>query len=132
MKQENQSLDVLPLMKITEVEKNIAESLVKIRSKISKANPLITMIQLYIHKCINLLGNIEASVYGNVKPYENKMLDFTQSLLITTNCDLVGGSLDKDEIKEYLEELEKIFNAAASYVVVAPKDELIKYLKECK
>lgn len=64
----NDSIDMLPFMDITKLEKNIAESLTKIRSTISKANPLITLIQLHGHKFFNHFGDIEASVHGNVKP----------------------------------------------------------------
>ncbi|MBB6447035.1 hypothetical protein [Bacillus benzoevorans] len=123
----NDSIDMLPFMDITKLEKNIAESLTKIRSTISKANPLITLIQLHGHKFFNHFGDIEASVHGNVKPYENKLLDFTQSLLVTSDVNVGTVCLNLDEITCYIEELEKLFTAATVYVNFAPKDELIKY-----
>ncbi|PLR82617.1 hypothetical protein CVD25_19370 [Bacillus canaveralius] len=127
MKEENESLDVFPFIEIIELEKNIEESLTKIRSTISKGNPIMTMIQLHGQKFFNHFGDIEASVYGNVKPYENKLLDFTQSLIVTNDINQGTGCLNKNEITGYLEELDKLFTAASIYVNMAPKDELIKY-----
>jgi hypothetical protein len=121
------SFDVLSFMGIKELEKNIEESLTKIRSTISKANPLIILIQLHGHKFFNRFGDIEASVHGNVKPFENKLLDFTQSLLVTSDINVGNRCLDKDDTTCYIEELEKLFTAATVYVNLAPKNELIKY-----
>jgi hypothetical protein len=123
----NDSLDVLPFTDITELEKNIEESLTKIRTIISSVNPLIALIQLYGFKFFNHFGNIEVSVYGNVKPHENKLLDITQSLIVTSDLNVGTGCLDKNELTVYLEELDKLFTAATFYINLAPKDELIKY-----
>lgn len=123
----NDSLDVLPFVDITELEKNLEESLTKIRSIISKVNPLTTLIQLHGHKLLSHFGDIEASVHGNVNPYENKLLDFTQSLILTNDANLGTGCLEEDELTGYLEELNKLFTAATFYVNLVPKDELIRY-----
>src|SRR5690606_11751296 len=86
-----------------------------------------TLIQLYGYKFFNHFGDIEASVHGNVKPYDNKLLDFTQSLIVACDVNLGTEYLDQDDITCFVEELEKLFIAAAVYVNLAPKDELIKY-----
>ena len=114
-------------MDITEFEKNIEDSLIKIRSTISKANPLITMVQLHVLKFFKHFGDIEASVHGNIRPFENKMLDITQSLIVSSDLKTGTRCLDKDEINEYMEELESLFTAATIYVNIAQKDDLIKY-----
>lgn len=94
----NNSVNSLPFMDLTVLEKNIEESLTKIRNTISKANPLITLIQLYGYKFFIYLGDIEASVHGNVKPYDNKLLDFTQSLIVTSDVNLGTEYLEQDDI----------------------------------
>lgn len=123
----NDSLEILPFMDIKELEKNMEESLVKIKRTISKGNPLITLIQLYGYKFFNHFGDIEASVHGNVMPYDNKLLDFTQSLIVASDVNLETEYLDQDDITCFVEELAKLFTAATVYVNLAPKDELIKY-----
>ena len=76
----NDSSDVFPFMDVSELEKNMEESLTKIRSTISKANPLITLIQLHGHKFLNHLGNIEASVHGAMlNPMKTNCWTYTKS-----------------------------------------------------
>src|SRR5690606_23579344 len=118
---------VFPFTDITKWEKNIAEGLTKTRSTISKANPLIIMVQLHVLKFFKHLGDIEASVHGNISPFENKMLDITQSLIVSSDVNTGTGCLDKNEIKEYMELLESLFTAATMYVHLTQKDDLIKY-----
>ncbi|OAK75481.1 hypothetical protein [Lederbergia galactosidilytica] len=121
------SKNALPFMDITKLEGNIENSLKKIRRTTSKADPLITMVQLHVLKLFNHLGDIEASVHGDIKPFENKMLDITQSLIVSSNEKTGTGYLDKDEVTEYMEELESLYTSAAIYVNIAQKDDLIKY-----
>ncbi|MFA9459015.1 hypothetical protein ACERJO_20005 [Halalkalibacter sp. AB-rgal2] len=124
--EENESFDLLPFMDMQGMEKKMEISLAKLRSTVFKANPLITLIQLYGQRFFYHFGDIESSVHGNVKPHMNKLLDFTQSLIVTS--DIVGnGSLDKDDIFAYIEELEKLFSVGNFYVNAVSKDELIKY-----
>lgn len=123
----NDSSDFLPFIDKMELEKNMVESLENIRSTISKANPLITLVQLYGYKFFKHFGDIEASVHGNIAPYENKLLDFTQNLIVTSDVNEGNIHLDKEDLACYVEELEKLFTAATMYVNLSPKDELIKY-----
>lgn len=123
----NDSPNALPFMDLTELETTMQESLTKTRSVISQADPLITLIQLHGYKFFKHFGDIEASVHGNVMPYENKLLDFTQNLIVTSDVNEGNSYLDKDDITCYVEELEKLYTVATVYVNLAPKDELIKY-----
>lgn len=119
--------NVFPFTDITMLEKNIADSLTKIRSTIFKASPLITMVQLHVLKFFKHFGDIEASVHGNISPFENKMLDITQSIIVSSEVKIGTGCLDKDEITEYMGELEGLYTAANLYVNLAQKDDLIKF-----
>ncbi|SET23533.1 hypothetical protein SAMN05216389_10793 [Oceanobacillus limi] len=121
------SENVLPYMDLKELEKKIENSLIKIRSSISKADPLIIMVQLHVLKFLNHFGDIEASVHGDISPFENKMIDITQSLIVSSEINTGTGYLDKNEINEYMEELNSLYTAATIYVNIAPKDDLIKY-----
>ncbi|KZE37797.1 hypothetical protein AV656_09710 [Bhargavaea cecembensis] len=118
---------LLPFKDIRDLEREMEESLTNIREIISNVNPLITLVKLYEIKLFQHLGDIEASVHGNVKPSDNKLLDFTQSLIVTSEVNFGTSSLDKDEINRYVEEIDKLFTVASIYVNIVPKDELIQY-----
>lgn len=119
--------NVFPFTNIIELEKNIEDRLTKIRSITYKANPLIIMVQLHVLKFFKHLGDIEASVHGNISPFENKMLDITQSLIVSSDVNTGTRCLDKNEINEYMELLESLYTAATLYVYLVQKDDLIKY-----
>src|SRR5699024_12109745 len=119
--------NVFPFTNIIELEKNIEDRLTKIRSITYKANPLIIMVQLHVLKFFKYLGDIETSVHGNISPFENKMLDITQSLIVSSDVNTGTRCLDKNEINEYMDLLESLFTAATMYVYLAEKDDLIKY-----
>lgn len=119
--------NVSPFTSITELEKNIEVSLTKIRSTIYKANPLITMVQLHVLKFFKHFSDIEASVHGDIMPFENKMLDITQSLIVSSDAKAGAGCLEKDEITEYMAEIGDLFTAANIYVNLVQKEDFIKY-----
>lgn len=121
----NDSLDVFKDIK--ELKKNITDSLKEIRGIMSKANPLITLIQIHIYKFFNHFGDIEAMIHGNIKPYENKLIDLLQSLIVTSDINKGNGYLDKSQLTDFMKEMDKLYTAAIIYVSVAQKDELIKY-----
>ncbi|WP_394217536.1 hypothetical protein [Halobacillus trueperi] len=127
MKEENERPHTVPIMDMIDAEKKIEVSLVKIREILFKADPQVVMVQLYFQRLLNHYRDIEASIHGNVKPSINKLLDFTQSIIVTTPINRGRGTLDEEGITTYVEELENLFNLANIYIYQTQNDELIKY-----
>ena len=117
----------LGVMNENELKKNIQESVVNIKDILNQLKPLDFLIYLHVHKSIKHLENIESVVHGNVVPFENKMIDLTQSLLVTTRPSVKNNLIDEDVLKNYLGELNRVFTAASIYIHTTNNDELIKY-----
>lgn len=116
-----------PFMDRIELEKNIEASLTKAKDTISKSDPLTIMVQLHVLNFLNQFADIEASIHGNIRPSENKMLDITQSLIVTNDPSERTEYLNNNEVNEYMEELDVLFTVAAVFVNTNSKDDLIKY-----
>lgn len=118
----------LGIMNINELEKEIEKSLKDLEETLFKADPLIVLTQLYTHNFFDYLGDIEKSVYGHQQPHINKLIDFTQNLIVTSYTNISEKkSFDENDMTSYIEELKKLFTAANVYINIVPKDDLIKY-----
>lgn len=127
MKEVIKLIDVSSSMKTTKLVENIKTSLKNLRNTIFKANPLIIMVQLHVQKTLSQFRDMEASIHGHIKPSENKLLDFTQSVIITSDLYTALGYLDENEINNYLQELDKLYTNTSIYINLTSTDELISY-----
>src|SRR5690625_4309194 len=116
MKEENEAIKTSPFMNATELEENIKTSLRNLKKTISTANPLTLMIQLHVQKLLRQFGNLKEGIYGNLRPSESKLLDFTQSIIVSSDLDIASGYLDENEVNNYLHELDTLYTDTSFYV----------------
>src|SRR5690625_4006508 len=126
MKEENEAIKTSPFMNATELEENIKTSLRNLKKTISTANPLTLMIQLHVQKLLRQFGNLKEGIYGNLRPSESKLLDFTQSIIVSSDLDIASGYLDENEVNNYLHELDTLYTDTSFYVNHISSDELIR------
>lgn len=117
----------LGVMNENELKKSIQEGLINIKNILNQLKPLDFLICLHVHKSIKHLENSESVVRGDVIPFENKMIDLTQSILVTRSPSAKNNRIDEDDVKNYLNELSRVFTAASIYIHTTNNDELIKY-----
>ncbi|HDR8070480.1 TPA: hypothetical protein QCY71_003453 [Bacillus cereus] len=110
----------------SKLEKKIKGNNQKIRNIVSNVNPLSVLVNLYIKRKMEIIGDIEKSVHGNIEPWINKSLPFIQSIIVTSKT-LNNRDIGEEEILFIQEELYQLFLNANMYINSVPKTELIKY-----
>ncbi|PGK46854.1 hypothetical protein [Bacillus thuringiensis] len=127
MHNNNELSDVLTQFNPKILEEQIITSIANIQSVISKVDPLSILIHMYGYNLSQHLMNPEDALYGNVNPSISKGMDLVQSMIVSSKPTIDAASLNVDELKCFLDTLEKLYLNASMYVNVVPKDELIKY-----
>ncbi|MHC9161562.1 hypothetical protein [Exiguobacterium profundum] len=112
---------------VADFECKVDNSITRIKEMLSESDPLLTMIQLYNYKFFKGLMNIKETIQGNTNPFENKLLDITQSILVSNQI-MIGYDLeDNFLVEEYLEEIMSFYSAASILISFSPKEEIIRY-----
>lgn len=112
---------------VADFECKVEKSITRIKEMLSESDPLLTMIQLYNYKFFRGLMNIEETIQGNTTPFENKLLDITQSILVSSQL-IIDHDIEEDFlVEEYLEEIESFYSAASILISFSPKEEIIRY-----
>ncbi|WP_029596501.1 hypothetical protein [Exiguobacterium chiriqhucha] len=112
---------------VADFEFKVDNSITRIKEMLSESDPLLTMIQLYNYKFFKGLMNIKETIQGNTNPFENKLLDITQSILVSNQI-MIGYDLeDNFLVEEYLEEIMSFYSAASILISFSPKEEIIRY-----
>ena len=112
---------------VADFECKVEKSITRIKEMLSESDPLLTMIQLYNYKFFRGLTNIEETIQGNTTPFENKLLDITQSILVSNQLIIDHDIEDDFLVEEYLEEIESFYSAASILISFSPKEEIIRY-----
>ncbi|WP_214735351.1 MULTISPECIES: hypothetical protein [unclassified Exiguobacterium] len=112
---------------VADFECKVEKSITRIKEMLSESDPLLTMIQLYNYKFFRGLMNIEETIQGNTTPFENKLLDITQSILVSNQLIIDHDIEDDFLVEEYLEEIESFYSAASILISLSPKEEIIRY-----
>ncbi|MGN4750252.1 hypothetical protein [Bacillus cereus group sp. MYBK220-1] len=127
MHNNNELSDVLTQLNPKILEEQIITSLANIQSVISKVDPLSVLIHMYDYNLSQHLMNPEDALHGNVHPAISKGMDLVQSMIVASKPTIDADSLNVDELKCFLDTLEKLYLTASMYLNIVPKDELIKY-----
>jgi hypothetical protein len=110
------------------LEKEILKKIKYIKQIIYKTNPLVNLVLIQLYRHTHYLGNVEASIHGNVTPGLNKVQDLIQSIIVTSskkaNSDKFIGN---KKFKKLIKNVEQLFILNTIYINAIEKDELIKY-----
>ena len=110
------------------LESEINKKVDLVKQVILKYNPVDLLTKIEVHKSLRYLGNLEASIHGNISPGIGKSTDIIQSLLVAfTNSSLREDSISKEELQDLTQNIEDLFILNAIYTNTISKDELIKY-----